>query len=183
MFEKVYCINLDRRTDRWEECESEFKTWKLKVERFRAFDGGDTAFNKSQLECIRKASICSSSLILEDDVMFTSKIPEFPSDWEVIYLGATVNKATKVNGFFRLVDGWATHAVGYKQHVMKFIIKNFNPEGGLIYDEWLRVNVMEKFKCYIPSPMVAYQRPSFSDIRNRFVDYTDMMKRGEELLK
>ena len=26
-FDKIYCINLDRRTDKWSECESEFDKW------------------------------------------------------------------------------------------------------------------------------------------------------------
>ena len=40
-FEKIYCINLDRRTDRWEESLIEFKKWGIEgnVERYSAVDG------------------------------------------------------------------------------------------------------------------------------------------------
>ena len=40
-FNNIYCINLDRRTDRWEECLIEFKKHSLDVERFSAIDGKD----------------------------------------------------------------------------------------------------------------------------------------------
>ena len=41
-FDKTYCVNLDRRTDRWDECMSEFTKYKLdSIERFPAVDGKD----------------------------------------------------------------------------------------------------------------------------------------------
>ena len=40
-FDKIYCINLDRRDDRWEECIVEFNKHNLIVERYKAFDGKD----------------------------------------------------------------------------------------------------------------------------------------------
>jgi hypothetical protein len=38
-FDHIYCINLKRRIDRWEECKEEFDKHQLKVERFEAVDG------------------------------------------------------------------------------------------------------------------------------------------------
>ena len=40
-FDKIYCINLDRRKDRWEETENELSKWGLldQVERYPAVDG------------------------------------------------------------------------------------------------------------------------------------------------
>jgi len=40
-FDKIYCINLDRRKDRWKETEKELKKWGLldQVERYSAVDG------------------------------------------------------------------------------------------------------------------------------------------------
>ena len=36
-FDKIYCINLEERTDRWEECLSEFKKYGIEnVERIKA---------------------------------------------------------------------------------------------------------------------------------------------------
>jgi len=39
-FDKIFCINLDRRPDRWEDCLKQFKLYNIKdVERFSAYDG------------------------------------------------------------------------------------------------------------------------------------------------
>ena len=38
-FEKIYCINLNRRMDRYKECVEEFKKINANVERFSAIDG------------------------------------------------------------------------------------------------------------------------------------------------
>jgi len=39
VFNKIYCINLDKSVDRWEQSQKEFTRIKLNVERFPAFDG------------------------------------------------------------------------------------------------------------------------------------------------
>ena len=38
-FNKIYCVNLDRRQERWKEASDEFKKFSLDVERFSAVDG------------------------------------------------------------------------------------------------------------------------------------------------
>lgn len=38
-FQEIHCINLDKRTDRWEECLNEFNKHNLKVNRFSAVYG------------------------------------------------------------------------------------------------------------------------------------------------
>lgn len=43
-FEKIFCVNLDRRTDRWAECQEIFKKHELNVERISAIDGSALAF-------------------------------------------------------------------------------------------------------------------------------------------
>ena len=182
---KIYCINLDRRTDRWEESKAEFEKWNLNVERFPAIDGGvagaATAFNKSQYAVLKKAVKLDKALILEDDVVFTN---DFSSliECDLFALGATVNKAKHDGKGYRYIDGWATQAMVYNKKLMKWILDNFDPLCGTIYDEWLRVNVLPKFECYVAHPLIAWQRPSFSDIRNGYVDYVGMMRIGEELI-
>lgn len=185
MFEKIYCINLDDRTDRWEECKDEFKRVGLTVERF---SGISNDFNLSQYRCLKKASKHKSSLILEDDVEFVNGLETLSQlkEWDVIFLGATLNSPHKEKiypNWYRYTDGWATQAVGYKKEMIEWILENFDPKGGVIYDEWLRLNVLTKFRCYIASPMICYQRPSFSDLRNRFVDYTNGFKQSEGLFQ
>ena len=128
-------------------------------------------------------------MILEDDVEFrdvshVQSALDQVKDWDLISFGATLNSKHKDRvgeNLYRYKDGWATHAVAYSQKLMKWIVLNFDPNGGVIYDEWLRINVLPKFECFIIYPMVSYQRPSFSDLRNRFTDYTNGFKQSEAL--
>lgn len=187
LIEKTYCINFHTREDRWEECLEEFKKVNWKVERVKV----DTKFNQSQFDLIKKASKHKSSLILEDDVTIRDvshledALNALPKDWDLVSFGATVNERHKEkvsDHLFRYRNGWATHAVLYSQKMMKWIADNFNPDCGVIYDEWLRLNVLNQFNCFIIKPMICYQRPSFSDYRNRYVDYTGGFEQSENLL-
>ena len=49
-FDKVYCINLDKRTDRWKESTDEFKKWGVSgVTRYSAVDGSLLKINTNLL--------------------------------------------------------------------------------------------------------------------------------------
>lgn len=114
-FDNVYCINLDKRRDRWVEAESEFQKHNLRVERVSAIDGSllDTSSIKmevlkdayipgnvgcvlSHVKVIKDAKLNNYSrvLILEDDVAFeenfterfTNEIMHLPEDWDMLYL-------------------------------------------------------------------------------------------------
>lgn len=185
-FDKIYCINLDSRPDRWEECEEEFKRINWKVDRF---PGSTKSFNHAQYECLKACKGFESSLILEDDCEFKdmAHLPDalsaLPSDWDIVSLGATlmVPHHYKVHpNLYRYENGWATQAVGYSAKMVDWLIDNFDPMNGTIYDEWLRHNVLKQFNCYIVKPMIVYQRPSFSNIRNLFVDYTQGFEDSEK---
>lgn len=108
-FDKIYCINLDRRTDRWEECQKIFNKLKLNVERFSAVDGNETNYKLgypydnelagsiSHTKVIEKAKELNLKkvLILEDDVdfvddlekLFTESIKEVPNNWDGLLFG------------------------------------------------------------------------------------------------
>jgi hypothetical protein len=108
-FEKIYCINIDRRTDRWESCLKEFEKYSLDVERFSATDGNIDNYNLgypydnelagaiSHLNVIKKAKELNlkNILVLEDDVVFDDGlnqlfsffIKQLPDDWDFINFG------------------------------------------------------------------------------------------------
>lgn len=186
-FEAIYCINLDSRPDRWEECTAEFDRVGINVKRLAGVEGN---FNRSQANALKQAAKHESSLILEDDVEFRDMthldeaLKALPADWDVVFLGATLNSKHKEKvhpNLYVYKDGWATQAVGYSRKMANYIAEKFNPDGGVIFDEWLRFNILPFFKCYIVSPMVCYQRPSFSNLRGRFVDYTAGFEQSEKL--
>lgn len=201
-FEIVRVINLDKRTDRKELYEQEFKRLGITAERFTAFEGNNRhlAFNKSQYYCLKECveKGYKTILILEDDIVFTDCIflrdalNEIPEWWDLLYLGANIN-GTKLERYsdhlFKIKNSFTTHAVGYSLKMAKWIVENFpfykdeyEKEGLTIYDEWLRVNVQEKFNCFLTYPMCAEQRISFSDIWNVNADYSNCFRQGNELL-
>lgn len=194
-FDKIYLINLNRRPDRLELAKDEALRNGFEFERFEAFDGDNhhLAFNKSQWSVLKKALDEGGEriLILEDDVMFKSAhlqnaVYELPLDWDVLYLGANVN-GTKLERFsdnlFKIRNSFTTHAVAYSRKMAEWIVENFKCDEFPIYDEWLRVNVQEKFKCFLVAPMVAWQRPDHSDIWGHHADYTNCFIEGNKLLE
>lgn len=195
-FDKIYCINLDKRKDRWGNCVNEFGRVGLVCERFTAYDGDNhhLAFNKSQYEVLKKAVEDGGQriLILEDDVIFKSchhlesACNQLPLDWDCLWLGANLNgtKQERFSGnLFTIKNAFTTHAVAYSRNMAEWIVSNFNPDEFPIYDEWLRINVQSEYKCFVIAPMIAWQRPDHSDIWGHHADYTRCFSEGEYLLK
>lgn len=107
-FDKIYLINLDRRTDRIEECDEILGKVNVTYERFSAIDGSTLVPNPkykltpNELGCLSshlailkeaKSLNLDSVLVLEDDVElcsdFIDKIDDYmnqlPDDWQWLY--------------------------------------------------------------------------------------------------
>jgi hypothetical protein len=111
MFDATFCINLDRRPDRWAEFLRDLpQAWPWPPpERLAAHDGaggsppwwpaGPAAWGcyQSHMNVLRQAAgrRCRAVLVLEDDVMFCENflnlarcwLSQVPEDWQVLYLG------------------------------------------------------------------------------------------------
>jgi len=147
-FDKSYCINLDRRTDRWEEnCLPQFKKLNLDVERFSATDGknltllhgspynGELAGSMSHLEVIKKAKKenVEKLLLLEDDVvfrddtndMFSNTINNVPDNWDILFFGGNhVSGFSPIsNGVVKIYGSYAIHACGIRNKAFDIMIK------------------------------------------------------------
>lgn len=178
IFEKIFCLNLDSRTDRWEESKSEFEKVGWTVKRISGVEGN---FNQAYYGALKEASKYKSSLILEDDVEFikydhfNDAFSQLPKNWDLFALGyslLSVHKGKVSENIYRYENGWATHAIAYRKPLVDWMLKEFRFEDGIVFDEWIRLKVLPKFNCYMINPMACIQRASFSDIRNRYVDYT-----------
>lgn len=200
-FDKIYCINLKHRDDRWASVQVEFAKLNIDVERFEAHTGDNKhlAFNSSQYHVIKKAIAdgCNRFLILEDDVVFSNTghlntaIKSLPYNWDMIYLGANIigddtrkwHKPLRIgNNLCRLFNAWQTQSVGYSRKAGEYILKNFNYDDFPIFDEWLRVNMLPHKLAYIVNPQITYQAPGFSDIWNEQADYTSLLIRGNNVM-
>lgn len=112
-FDKIYCINLPSRKDRWQNCLIQFDKYKI-LNNLEKVDGiiyNNPYFNRKQnahlgcwfshynvLKNVQKLNY-NKILILEDDFVFkvqpeemnlklTSCINELPQNWDLFYLGA-----------------------------------------------------------------------------------------------
>jgi GR25 family glycosyltransferase involved in LPS biosynthesis len=113
LFDKIYCINLDKRKDNWEECKKEFEKFSIdSVCRISAVDGeklfetgkypskvnaGNRGLVLSNIKIFEEAKDkkLENILIMEDDVSFSDDINQIselmklvPEDWDLIYFGA-----------------------------------------------------------------------------------------------
>jgi GR25 family glycosyltransferase involved in LPS biosynthesis len=112
-FDKIYCINLPSRKDRWQNCLLQFAKYNIS-NNLQKFDGmiyNNSLFNKkqnAQLGCwfshyniLKHAQALKYNkiLILEDDFVFNAEpedlnlkltrcINELPQNWDLFYLGA-----------------------------------------------------------------------------------------------
>lgn len=81
---------------------------------------------------------------------------------------------------------WQSHATFYSAECVDFILANLDPtyidENNCIFDEWFRRNVLPMGRSYVMRPMIAYQRPSFSDIWQNQADYTQCHIEGNKYL-
>jgi GR25 family glycosyltransferase involved in LPS biosynthesis len=150
---RIYCINLDRRKDRWNTiCLPQFIKLNLQVERVSAVDGvlidlpcdcspqlrGRIGCAMSHLKVLRLAQQdhLERILILEDDVSFADDfipmssrlITHVPADWDMIFLGANhMIKPTHIgNGITKFNKAFTTHAYIVNSRMIDKLIQLIN---------------------------------------------------------
>ena len=174
---KAICLNLNKRTDRWDRVQKEFESKSLVVERFAVIEDANPfrSFNISQQAILK--TITEDTIVFEDDVIFVSdKLNEVletaPEGWDMLYLGGNVldNLKHYSGHWWRCIETHTTHAVIYTPKAAEYILQRFNPDG-IIYDEFLRSDIQPKLNSYICKPFICSQRPDYSDLWQTQADY------------
>lgn len=205
-FDKIYCINLERRVDRWNETKLELEKFDLNryVTRYVAIDGcninsdikegsplldGELGLLMTHINIIMDSidNNYKNILILEDDVIFTDDmfriselIPLIPSNWDMIYFGGNHNinagsNLTYVNeSIIKLHNTFTTHCIGINNTVFESILNLLNGKSKQV-DVYYR-DMQSTNNCYGIFPSIATQRPGYSDIQNKVVNYGNMIK-------
>jgi len=200
VFDKIYCINLDKRTDRWEVASGQFERFNIDVERFSAIEheNGYMGCKLSHLNVIRDAQKngYENIFIFEDDVLLNGEFNGNVSkvldelkgfDWELFYLGGNVSLSTEKNKIsnhlFRTNSVLTTHAYGINKSIFSKIIsesENMAPISGYLRGDAIDVYythaVSKKLKSIITMPMLCTQLDGYSDIEKRDMSYNHIIK-------
>lgn len=198
-FDKIYCINLKRRQDRWKKCLKEFKKNNLEgIERYQAIDGklydwsstkynpdllkGELGILETHINIIKEAveNGYSTIMILEDDVYFTpeiAKLEEYlsdvPSDWDMIHLGGnhTYGNVPEMvtDKIMKLHNTFATEAVIIKSTIFQKILDITEKREHQIDAYYAMLQKTDNF--YGCYPNITLQKIDYSDIQNKVVDY------------
>lgn len=194
-FDKIYVINLDRRSDRYQQVLREFDKVGLKgVERFPAIDGATLGITKKDLdnpgivgcflshysilhEALRKGY--KRILVFEDDVSFINGFneifrfiyPKVPTDWELLYLGYTERFGVysfkeSINDYVKIPnDPWGTQAYMVQNEGIQKLYDNLKEIKDHI-DIQISRTIHPMLKVYEMFPCVCPQSGSNSDISN-----------------
>jgi GR25 family glycosyltransferase involved in LPS biosynthesis len=198
VFDKIYCINLDSRTDRWERSYNLFKQLGINVTRYSANPGTGYSHNKfinkgehgcllSHMEVMQEAESnnLGNILILEDDIEFvrgfTGKFEELwdntPTDWDLLYLGAN-NQGTlneKAPNIYRADKLLTTSSYAVNSTTRKLLISEIRRMDVPVDNIFTRVQA--RVNCYLYKPYITYQREGFSDIRGGFRNYDRVLRK------
>lgn len=186
-FTKIFVINRDSRTDRWEKCVDQIHRFQLhKVERLSAFEifsdcgklipvAGCAASHRFILD-LATYNKWDRVLILEDDFLilhddfhrrWESMILGVPNDWDVLYLGGHYGDAplARVSGqVIRCNRMSAASSYGITWKHAKRVAR-------LLYDENAIDSVLSNLafrnKHFILQPRLMAQYESYSDIGQR----------------
>lgn len=201
-FDKVYCINLEHREDRKNHILSECNKYDLgEVSFFNAFNGnnlsnpykisnGNFGLILTNIEIIKEAknNNYKNILILEDDCYFTREVlnintyfDALPDDWDMLYLGGNHN--THVGNpppivinekIVKLHSTLTTHFVAINNHMYDVILARLSKFDNPI--DVVYTGIQKLYNVYSTSNTIAKQLNGYSDIENRVVDYSQLIK-------
>lgn len=203
-FDKTYCINMDKRPDRWEKVSKTFSDLGIEdVHRYSGVDGstldlenmnykksllaGELGILETHLNLIKEAKEegLEKILIMEDDVCFTDEISKFdeylsavPEDWDLLFVGGNHvygQPPVKVNDkVLKLNHTVAIHCLAVKNTVFDTIIAMAKRRQKQI--DAYYADIQKGYNAYAFTPNMALQYEDFSDIQNRRVNYDNFLK-------
>jgi glycosyl transferase family 25 len=194
--DKIFYINLDKRTDRKEQIEKELNDFGLKYERFKAFetpDFGILGCGLSHLEILKiaKKENYENVLILEDDFTFLvsketlqnllSDFFKLNLNYDVLFLSYNVLQHQELNNNIvnkilecQTASGYIVHKNYYDKLIQLY--EHAMPLLQQTRQHWIYANdqvwkqLQEKDNWFYFITRIGKQAPGFSDNTNCFVN-------------
>lgn len=186
---RVYCINLKHRKDRKihftrmaRKKQFKFTFYTPEINRENP-EQGRTSSHIAVLKQALKNDL-PYVLIFEDDAkVLTPKIflkQDMPDDWEMLYLGGAIQHEYAKNTSQQIIDNpnWRrvscllTHAYIIKKSLYKQVITDLSTNMDIPLDQYYCTKIHPYHNCYMLTTPYVIQRPSYSDIEKKEVDYT-----------
>ncbi len=180
-FERIYCINLDSRPDRWERAREQFVKLGIndRVERFPAVahENGSEGCRISHQQIIKRAleNRWEQILVFEDDVVFwTEDLSPLRSavryleraEWGQFLLGGLLTaRARKLDEHVLESRVLTTHAYGLHLRAYGYFLEMSE---GMVIDQAAALDPRLR-QLYLSPPMCG-QEEGYSDISGEFVD-------------
>lgn len=205
-FDEIHCINLDERTDRWDDIQKEFDKAGIRdrVIRFPAIKDPDGRIGviKSNLTIVKSALErgLNNVLIFEDDMIFIKDNPNKylelaiketeGIDWSLFFLGAnTHTRLHKLKPHLVLLkNAFACHAYALNKNIFIPFINKFDGMNqirshGDILDVYIAQEIQAKKTCLLVNPMLCTQKSDYSDIEKREVNQGYIEQRFKNNIK
>jgi GR25 family glycosyltransferase involved in LPS biosynthesis len=195
LFPLIYCINLDKREDRYEQAKKELDKVEIKFERFSAIEDKNPIVGcwKSHIDILEQAlSLQENVFIFEDDVQFienSSSIEKSLKDlvyrvWTMFYLGGNILRPfyQVSSSLGRLSHCQSTHAYGMTWNMISTILPIIKKYRGSPLDVIYADIIVPNVQAYISIPMIAIQRDSYSDIEEQKMTYEIPVRRYKKYL-
>lgn len=185
-FDRIFLINLPERTDRLMDSlyECERVGIQGRVEIREGIKTGHQGFTQVVYNVLSEVEPDETILILEDDIRWVNKPIETLStameqvrweDWDVLYLGALTKQrlVLRYPSWYRLKYGYCCHAIVFNKRVIptiRLLLQSFLGKDAVV-DRLLAAYIQPNHSCYLINPMIADQRPSYSDLEKKVTDY------------
>lgn len=194
-FDKIFCINLKERTDRWENCLKNFDKYDIKNhERVEAIkiNGDLHPKRKGQIGCALSFAKCFNKikeeqlekvLILEDDFEFkydkeilfdkiNNSLKDLPQNWDSLYFGGTLINDYGINPIqkfshhlFKLNSAHCLHCTAFSKAGTNKIFEYFKNE-----KNW-HLNLINNFENMDVFMAQVFQKSTNSYITNEILCY------------
>lgn len=187
---KCYCINLDRRPDRWVVVRDELNKQGLQITRFPAIDNGWRGCRDSHLAIMEQSKNEIAYFIFEDDVKFlydkavidlvlNKALQQISFNWDCLFLGASPQEPQErySDNLFRLKNAFTTHAILWHNRpngAIEYILKNKDKINKI--DVFLALDVMTRFNCFCVFPILATQTDTFNSDTCKRSDVSTILK-------